>query len=1109
MNNIFSGINFNKNNNNEDKSATALSQLTSNGYANQANGIANAYLNIANNDSSKTGVAAKGKNVSFNSMNFESRLEHSDYSRKISDGGLTDNSYGRSLLNDIDLTKDNSTALTDKDSMQKIMSGADNMQLGLKALYMKMDGGEAVSMDEDGFDITDASKEDSVNIIDKIRIDRAIHCDDYVDYGTGVSAEAIESYVGKSGLANLVNERMNSLDINLTDSETEACVDALDTVANMGQMDENAKLYMVRNNLSPSIENINQAIKVSESNTIISDKAGMSNTAIIDKAGMANTAIDRAAMSNTISGGVDSKDSESVNTPNDIHSDITDDIYNQIKNLAYESSANAENNEEYFNNAIFLFNNDIAVNADNLHAMAELDSLNMDEVKKNFLELTDSIIKNAYLGENAKDTVVIGENNIDKVKTAIDVLNKSDINTVAALSDKDSFTISDLKAAILDSGNSVRDIDSEVLANVDNTGNAGILRNTETSINDIAMPDNAALADDKTSQAYKTLLEAKILMSADAGFFLAKNGLDINNTDLSDLNGYLKNYNMLTMQCDSEELETYIETAETVAIVDEAVSTDYLSDWFGDRKNLSLRSIADAYNRAIATYEGVGTEVRTDLGDRLSKAVSNSTESILNELNLDNNKENADAVRILANNQMEMTADNIDKVKELYSGLNRLINNLKPETVLKMIRDNVNPMTDSIDEVNNYLSELNESASEANEEKFSKFLYKLDNNNAITEEERNKFIGIYQITNIYSRDAGKAVGALINQGRDLTMGNLLSAISAARHAGIDSTITDETGMAEVSGTVNYYTNLLSNHGKYVTPSSLLKTEEGRGIDNSSVENFCDEIAANYNSEDEAAADQAYIEKMINELDNNYVSLRMLKSVDEKESIKNFRAAADILAGSKKLAVSTLKTRDEAIELIDDNISENVSEYLDSLSDDINEQLRDALKFNSEIRFEDYDNLRVADRESAILGKLDRQNDFRIPYNTESGVGMMNLTFKSDSADSGKISIKLTDSKIGEIGLELKVTNDSVNIFAQVSDSASAEEENKAAELLEELRTSLTQEEGMGSVTVYSRKTDNVSYITYADSDMNAHSADEGVTVSRLYGLARRVIEIVS
>ena len=70
-------------------------------------------------------------------------------------------------------------------------------------------------------------------------------------------------------------------------------------------------------------------------------------------------------------------------------------------------------------------------------------------------------------------------------------------------------------------------------------------------------------------------------------------------------------------------------------------------------------------------------------------------------------------------------------------------------------------MNASIEEVNEYLTEANDKASKDNEEKFSKFLYKLDRTNGITKEQRKQFIGIYQMMNIFTRDAGVAADSAV------------------------------------------------------------------------------------------------------------------------------------------------------------------------------------------------------------------------------------------------------------------------------------------------------------------------------------------------------------
>ena len=90
------------------------------------------------------------------------------------------------------------------------MNSASTAQISFKALVKKLSGMEAVDIAGDGFNITDASKDDMVSIIDKIRIELAMHSDSYVAYGTGVSSDAIES------VEMCIRDRLNSIDISPT-----------------------------------------------------------------------------------------------------------------------------------------------------------------------------------------------------------------------------------------------------------------------------------------------------------------------------------------------------------------------------------------------------------------------------------------------------------------------------------------------------------------------------------------------------------------------------------------------------------------------------------------------------------------------------------------------------------------------------------------------------------------------------------------------------------------------------------------------------------------------------------------------------------------------------
>ena len=69
---------------------------------------------------------------------------------------------------------------------------------------------------------------------------------------------------------------------------------------------------------------------------------------------------------------------------------------------------------------------------------------------------------------------------------------------------------------------------------------------------------------------------------------------------------------------------------------------------------------------------------------------------------------------------------------------------------------------------------------EKEQERFSKFLWKLEQNQEISAEERDSYIGIYRLIAQVEKTDGAAIGALLNQGADITMRNLLTAMRSAK-----------------------------------------------------------------------------------------------------------------------------------------------------------------------------------------------------------------------------------------------------------------------------------------------------------------------------------------
>lgn len=177
------------------------------------------------------------------------------------------------------------------------------------------------------------------------------------------------------------------------------------------------------------------------------------------------------------------------------------------------------------------------------------------------------------------------------------------------------------------------------------------------------------------------------------------------------------------------------------------------------------------------------------MGDSIRKAFRN-VDDILKDMGYEANEENRKAVRILGYNSMDITDENIDAVKKYDMELQQTIRRMTPAASLQAIRDGKNPLTMSMSELNQYLDEsgLDEAAKE---EKFSKYLYKLEKSHAVSEQEREAYIGIYRMFRQLEKTDDAAVGSLLKEGAQISFGNLLTAMRSTKRQGMDYRVDDD------------------------------------------------------------------------------------------------------------------------------------------------------------------------------------------------------------------------------------------------------------------------------------------------------------------------------
>lgn len=969
-------------------------------------------------------VAAQGTSINYKeNKTVKSEGVAGSFAGVVISGGVTaatDNTY-EGLLKEAD------------DVKSQIMASASSAKLSLKALMMKLSGADAVKLDEDGFNLTDATPDDMVNIIDKIKIELAMHSDDYVNYGTAVSKDKIESVTGSAATAASIESRMQGADIAVNDESVAEVKGTLEKSKELKPLSVNTKNYMVANGIEPSIAGIYQA---------------------------------QAATSSSIS-------ADGVTIGRCVNA-ISDADFEALRPGIEKiiASSGLEVNDNTLADAREFIDAQIPVTKENLEYKAQLDAIDIEKIQADPDELLNKILENMKLGGKAENTLVTGSP-IDDIRTALDTINRAEYADAANVVSKgETFTIASLKLEI-----DARSFRIEYSAASVSTGNSEV-RNQASDVQQAA------------DKAYDALVTARVLMSANASIYLVKNNISILTTPIDELNSMLMEYEQADGMYEEAQI-AYTDVLEARKTLNEIVRNP-------------ARVFASMFDKMNKTYEAVGTQIRGDLGDSLKKAVQGSVDDIIKELGLEGTDEDKEAIKVLAANNMDMTRENVQTVKSVNAMINNLIKNMKPETVLNMIKDGVNPMNASIEEVNEYLTEANDKASKDNEEKFSKFLYKLDRTKGITKEQRKQFIGIYQMMNIFTRDAGVAAGALIKQGAEVTMNNLMTAYNSRKHYDMDTVIDENTGMAEVSGTANYYSALFMANGGLVTPNTLKNVDNSSGIGEQSVEMFIEQLEDNF----DAAAEEQYYEEYLKEQQAAVQAgadiLRQIRNADTEINSGNIQAVKAFLESGQFPDIRGVKTtRDYARDSIEKiGHKEKLSLMYEEMKDETEEELQEVLSkagdldTQIDVNYEGFLDLRLKDRTIGYIKNLALRHDYRIPYITDSGsIGMLKLTLVQDDDNKGRISVNMLSSVLGKVSVEAKADRESLGMYI-VSDTAVSDE---GIQLLDDMEESLKEVFGFTNVSVNTTKSSDVPYVTY-------EAAADSVATDKLYEIAAQIVK---
>ncbi len=419
-------------------------------------------------------------------------------------------------------------------------------------------------------------------------------------------------------------------------------------------------------------------------------------------------------------------------------------------------------------------------------------------------------------------------------------------------------------------------------------------------------------------------------------------------------------------------------------------------------------ALRDDYHKANESYEALMTAPRPDLGDSIRKAFAN-VDDILQDLQMPLTEENRRAVRILGYNRMEITEDNLSRVIEAQSRVERVVNKMTPAAVLKMIRDGINPLNSSFGELEQYFDSLPQEYQDT-AERYSRFLYSLERNQEITEGERESFIGIYRLLHQIDVSDGAAVGALVNSNAQIHFANLLSAVRSGKFKALDVTVSDNFGSTE---------EVIRN---------------GKSISEQIAKGFEEEYR------------QMQLEQIRQAATVEDIAVALLDRAGMPASADNLLASSGLLHQSRSFYKDWLEKKESYTdadlpeEKPTDERKAGWTEIVESLDDkeafgaaygDMLEEMKSTVEEFTFQRVEksmDVQALQMTHKQLGILGALSDSEEYMIPMYLDGELTNVHLRMEHGKADDSMVHIALSLTEEEQVEAQFTVNGSNVSGF---------------------------------------------------------------------------------
>lgn len=434
---------------------------------------------------------------------------------------------------------------------------------------------------------------------------------------------------------------------------------------------------------------------------------------------------------------------------------------------------------------------------------------------------------------------------------------------------------------------------------------------------------------------------------------------------------------------------------------------DKISEGTLEQFHAEGKALEATYQKAGERYEALWTAPRADMGDSIRKAFAN-VDDILKDYSYELTEENRKAVRILGYNRMEITPENVERVKAAAQTVEQVVRQMTPAATLKMIRDGINPLEATLPELEQYFESLPQEYQQT-AEKYSKFLYRLEHAGELTPQEREAFIGCYRLLHQVEKSDGAAIGALVNMGAELNFSNLLSAVRSGRFKGMDAKVDDMLGALSEETFV-----------KLSISDQIQAGYTGQQVTDSAEQDNAQEPADGSASEQRNILQEAAKAptEVFDMLERGQVEPSALNILAARELERNI---SEVLAKQAQRTSKKEQSRELWQKLEDKGTFEG--EYQELLKE-VSEKVEEATLMEAD-SIVDVRQMQLFHKQLHIMVKLAPAREYYFPMEIGGEVTGIHLQVTESEAEKGMVRITMESDRLGRLSGALQVVENSV------------------------------------------------------------------------------------